>query len=64
MNPTVSLNVVFTQNTLYSSYKTENIERILGINGFDLVEIDNILMLDYVKSGIIQKLNKSEFNLD
>ena len=64
MNPTVSLNVVFTQNTLYSSYKTENIERILGINGFDLVEIDNILMLDYVKSGIIKKLNKSEFNLD
>jgi len=43
-NPRVMLNAVITTDPLYDSYHPINYDRIFGTGGFDLVEVDTIML--------------------
>ncbi len=45
-NPQILLNAVMTQDLKYDTYTYSNLPNLLGKNGFDLVELDT-LMLSY-----------------
>jgi thiamine pyridinylase len=51
-DPHVVLNAVITPNGSYDIYKPENYDRIFGVDGFDLVEVDTIMLpqiLTYIR---------------
>ncbi|MEG4351552.1 hypothetical protein QUA74_17595 [Microcoleus sp. LAD1_D3] len=64
-NPQILLNAVMTQDLEYDTYTYSNLPNILGKNGFDLVELDTLMLGDAVDNHLIlpasQAISTSKF---
>lgn len=56
-HPTISLNLVISNLPEYDSYTYANFAHLLGQDGFDVVEVDTMLLPDLVAKGLILPLN-------
>ncbi|MEG5064220.1 hypothetical protein QUB33_11410 [Microcoleus sp. B3-A4] len=64
-NPQILLNAVMTQDLEYDTYTYSNLPHLLGKNGFDLVELDTLMLGDAVDNHLIlpasQAISTSNF---
>lgn len=56
-NPQILLDAVITQDLAYDIYTYSNLPKLLGENGFDLVELDT-LMLGYAAASVSKVFKK------
>jgi ABC-type glycerol-3-phosphate transport system substrate-binding protein len=52
-NPQILLDAVMTQDLAYDTYTYSNLPNLLGKNGFDLVELDTLMLGDAVDRNLI-----------